>query len=80
MVPKPIQVVNTTEVKMEFQNGSGFGGSILRFAHGEIIDLIDDNEDEYPEPICIEIDNECPIDLERNELIKEVEKITNIVD
>lgn len=64
---------------MEFQFG-GSGTIVQRFAQGEIIDLIDDNEDEYPEPLCIEIEDECPIDLEKNEFLKDVEKITNIVD
>jgi hypothetical protein len=64
---------------MEFHNGIS-ETIVQRFAHGEIIDLIDDNEDEYPEPVCIEIEDDHPIDLEKNEFLKEVEKISNIVD
>ena len=55
----PLQVGSTTaEVKMEFHVGSGVVGITQRFVHGEIIDLIDDNEEEYPEPVCIEIEDE----------------------
>ncbi len=49
-----------SDVKIEYQYTGGGAGGLIKLKHGDIIDLIDDNDEEYPEPIVIEVEDDSP--------------------